>query len=109
MIDVVIVAKNEQRHLGAVLSALAAQENVAEKINVFVVDNGSTDATVAIAQAHGAVTINCQGSQRLARKTNTANRTKQQKANHNTQTEPNTKRTVSLAKKFENEPTLGAA
>lgn len=66
MIDVVIVAKNEERHIGAVLSAIAAQKNVTG-IKTFVVDNGSSDNTVEIAQKHNARIIECTGSLGKAR------------------------------------------
>ncbi|HEY9732038.1 MAG TPA: PqqD family peptide modification chaperone [Drouetiella sp.] len=69
MLDVVIVAKNEQRHLGAVLSAIRNQRNYAEQIKTFVVDNGSSDDTVAIARSHGAQVVQCAGNLGKARNT----------------------------------------
>lgn len=72
MIDVVIVAKNEQRHLGAVLSALAAQEDLQEAINVIVVDNGSKDDTATIAKSNGSALVHCSGSLGKARNTGIA-------------------------------------
>lgn len=67
MIDVVIVAKNEGRHLGGVLAALGAQQNCFTPIRVYLVDNGSTDETVAIATSHGATVIHRLGSLGAAR------------------------------------------
>lgn len=61
MIDVVIVAKNEKRHLGAVLSGIRDQKYISEQIEIFVVDNGSIDATVEIARSHQAHVIQCTG------------------------------------------------
>lgn len=66
MLDVVIVAKNEQKHLGAVLASLAAQ-NTTGIIRTFVVDNGSTDETIAIATTHGARVITNHGTLGAAR------------------------------------------
>ncbi|MHB8644064.1 MAG: glycosyltransferase family 2 protein [Gaiellaceae bacterium] len=48
-VSVIVMTKNEERNLGACLSSV---ERFAE---VFVVDSGSTDATRAIAQTHGAI------------------------------------------------------
>jgi GT2 family glycosyltransferase len=67
MIDVVIVAKNEQKHLDSVLAALAGQENCSEQIQVFVVDNGSSDETVAIANKWAARVIQITGTLGMAR------------------------------------------
>src|SRR5689334_10966254 len=50
-IDVIIPALNEARYLGACLESIAAQRYPLDAVTVFVVDNGSTDATVAIAEA----------------------------------------------------------
>jgi glycosyltransferase involved in cell wall biosynthesis len=49
-IDVIIPALNEARYLGACLESIAAQRYPLEAVTVFVVDNGSTDTTVAIAE-----------------------------------------------------------
>lgn len=51
-VSVVIRARNEAAALPAVLAAIARQSLPAQE--VVVVDSGSTDATVAIARAHGA-------------------------------------------------------
>lgn len=109
MIDVVIVAKNEERHLGAVLSALAAQDNLTEAIKVFVVDNGSTDDTLAIAQAHGAVTIRCNGSLGKARNTGTAYGVSELVAFLDAHSVPCSNWATLLTQTFEKHSTLGAA
>jgi cellulose synthase/poly-beta-1,6-N-acetylglucosamine synthase-like glycosyltransferase len=51
-IDVVIPARNEGRYLRECLDALAAQNYPLTAVSVFVVDNGSTDDTVAIAEGY---------------------------------------------------------
>ncbi|CAN5457853.1 hypothetical protein BH10CYA1_BH10CYA1_27360 [soil metagenome] len=109
MIDVVIVAKNEQRHLGAVLSALSAQDNLTEAIKVFVVDNGSTDDTISIAQASGACTIHCAGSLGRARNTGIAYGAGKLVAFLDAHSVPSSNWATSLAAAFEKNPTLGAA
>jgi glycosyltransferase involved in cell wall biosynthesis len=53
--SVVIPARDAERALGAVLDALAAQ--VPAPLEVIVVDDGSTDATAAIARAAGALVV----------------------------------------------------
>ncbi len=49
---VVILTHNEERHIGRALKAL-----VTIAAEIFVIDSGSTDQTVAIAQAHSAVVL----------------------------------------------------
>lgn len=49
-IDVVIPARNEAQFLGECLTTLAAQEYPLDRVTVYVVDNGSTDGTAAIAE-----------------------------------------------------------
>ncbi len=56
-VDIVIAGRNEARHLGECLDALRAQDYPAEKLNVFVVDNNSTDETAAIAREKGVVLL----------------------------------------------------
>ena len=109
MIDVVIVAKNEQRHLGAVLSALSAQEDSTKPIKVFVVDNGSTDETNSIAQAHGACVIQCAGSLGRARNTGVAYGAGELVAFLDAHSVPCSKWATKLAAAFEKQPTLGGA
>lgn len=50
-LSICILTLNEERHLGRLLSQLAAMDVQSE---ILVLDSGSTDATVAIAEAHGA-------------------------------------------------------
>ncbi|MBI2809743.1 MAG: glycosyltransferase [Candidatus Melainabacteria bacterium] len=109
MIDVVIVAKNEQRHLGAVLTALTAQEDLAEAVKVFVVDNGSTDDTISIAQAHGACVIQCAGSLGRARNAGIAYGAGELVAFLDAHSLPCSNWATSLAEAFEKNPVLGAA
>ena len=49
-IDVIIPALNEARYLNACLESIAAQRYPLDAVTVFVVDNGSTDATISIAE-----------------------------------------------------------
>ena len=49
---VVILTYNEERHIGRALEAVAPIAT-----DVYVVDSGSSDKTVAIAQAHGAIVL----------------------------------------------------
>jgi glycosyltransferase involved in cell wall biosynthesis len=51
-VSVVIRAYNEQKHLGALLAAI--REQSLPKVEVIVVDSGSTDLTLAIAKQHKA-------------------------------------------------------
>ncbi len=54
LISVVVLAYNEERYIGACLSALCAQEHPGFDYEVIVVDDGSTDRTGAIAADFGA-------------------------------------------------------
>lgn len=54
-VSVIVPARNAASTLGALLDALARQD-VAERFEVLVVDDGSTDATAAIARGHPVVT-----------------------------------------------------
>jgi glycosyltransferase involved in cell wall biosynthesis len=56
MISVVIPALNEQRYLGRCLESLAHQDYQGS-FEIIVVDNGSTDATAALASGFGAKVI----------------------------------------------------
>ena len=49
-VDIVIAAKNEAAHIGECLAALQCQDYPADRLHVYVVDNGSTDETVRIAR-----------------------------------------------------------
>jgi len=53
-VTIVVPARDEQDHLGACLEALADQDYPADRLDVVVVDGGSTDATRAIASARAA-------------------------------------------------------
>ncbi len=53
-VDVVIAAKNEERYLGSCLEAIKAQDYPKERFQIHVVDNGSSDNTVRIAEQQGA-------------------------------------------------------
>jgi len=50
--SIVIRAFNEEKHLGRLLEGIARQS--LKDVEVILVDSGSTDSTVSIAQAHGA-------------------------------------------------------
>lgn len=51
-VDIVIAARNEERRLSATLAALQAQDYPPELVEIFLVDNGSTDRTMEIASRH---------------------------------------------------------
>lgn len=53
MVSIVIPARNEETHIGKALTSIAALDYPRERIEVIVVDNGSTDRTARIAHAHG--------------------------------------------------------
>jgi hopene-associated glycosyltransferase HpnB len=55
-VDVVVPARDEAATIGAVVASLLAQDYPG-KFRVFVVDDGSTDATAEIAQAGGATVV----------------------------------------------------
>lgn len=55
-VDVIIAVRNEERRLGACLDSLLAQDYPAELVNIFVVDNNSSDGTRDVAGRH-AVTL----------------------------------------------------
>lgn len=56
-ISIIIPTLNEERNLPRCLAAIASQNYPKEKLEVIVVDNGSTDCTVKIARAAGAVVL----------------------------------------------------
>jgi len=56
-IAVVIPAKNEQSNIGACIEAISRQEYPQSCISVVLVDNGSTDRTVALAESLGATVL----------------------------------------------------
>jgi len=53
--SIVIRAFNEEKHLGRLLEGIAHQS--LKGVEVILVDSGSTDSTVSIAQTHGAVIV----------------------------------------------------
>ena len=55
--SVVIPAYNEEQYLGRCLAALARQTYPADRFEVIVVDNGSTDTTAEIARRYGGVRV----------------------------------------------------
>jgi len=52
-VSIVVPAYNEERYLGRCLAALARQTYPADRFEVIVVDNGSTDATAELARRYG--------------------------------------------------------
>src|SRR5678815_1878162 len=52
-VDIIIAARNEERYLGFCLDALREQDYPTELLKIYLVDNGSTDRTVRIAQEFG--------------------------------------------------------
>ncbi len=66
-VDIVIAAKNEAGYLPRCLEALASQTYPRDKVNVIVVDNGSTDSTPTIAQNRGVTLLSWVDDSRSAR------------------------------------------
>jgi glycosyltransferase involved in cell wall biosynthesis len=56
-VSVIIPTFNEERLLPACLDSLAMQEYPQDLIELIVVDDGSTDATLALAKKYGAITL----------------------------------------------------
>src|SRR5436190_941834 len=52
-VDIIIAARNEERYLAHCLDALRAQDYPGELLQIYLVDNGSTDGTVRIAEEYG--------------------------------------------------------
>jgi len=52
-VSIVIPAKNEERDFGKCLTSLKALDYPPERLEIILVDNGSTDQTREIAQSHG--------------------------------------------------------
>lgn len=52
-VDILIAARNEARYIGRSLEALKAQDYPAERLQIYVIDNGSADDTVRIAEQYG--------------------------------------------------------
>jgi GT2 family glycosyltransferase len=57
MISFVIPVKNDAAHLQRCLRSMARNEGAAEAVEIIVVDNGSTDESVAVARAAGAKVV----------------------------------------------------
>ena len=53
-VDILIAAKNEERYIGSCLMALEAQDYPKELLQIYVIDNASSDNTVRIAERCGA-------------------------------------------------------
>lgn len=53
-VDILIAARNEAQRLDSCLMALRTQDYPAELLQVYVIDNGSSDATVQVAEKHSA-------------------------------------------------------
>ena len=47
-VDVIIAVRNEERRIGSCVQSLVAQDYPADLINIFVVDNNSTDETLDV-------------------------------------------------------------
>jgi glycosyltransferase involved in cell wall biosynthesis len=60
LVSIVIRTLNEARHLGELLESIAAQQCAGFDREVVIVDSGSTDGTLAIAEAHGCVICHIQ-------------------------------------------------
>ena len=74
VISFVVPAYNEERLLGATLDAIhAAARDVARPYEIVVANDASTDATSAVARAHGARVVDCEHRQ-IARVRNTGAR-----------------------------------
>ena len=53
-VDIIIAARNERRFIGACINAVKEQEYPPSLLQVYVVDNCSTDDTAQVAAQHGA-------------------------------------------------------
>lgn len=56
-VSIIIPALNEERHIAKCLHAISALDKTGLEVETIVVDNGSTDSTVEIARAHGALVL----------------------------------------------------
>jgi len=56
-VDIIIAAKNEARLIGSCLEALERQDYPHELLQIYVVDNGSTDETARVADRHTGVNV----------------------------------------------------
>jgi len=57
MVSIIIPALNEAAHMAMCLDAIAGMDRAGLEVEAIVVDNGSTDSTVEIARARGAVVL----------------------------------------------------
>ena len=58
IVSIVISTKNEERHIGACLDSIAAQDFPKDNLEVLVIDNNSNDRTKEIARKYGARVYN---------------------------------------------------
>ena len=58
-VTVVIPAHNEERYIESTIASIYAQEYLTEKVEIFVVDNNSSDNTGALAKKSGANVLFC--------------------------------------------------
>ncbi|HEU4587261.1 MAG TPA: glycosyltransferase [Gemmatimonadales bacterium] len=61
-ISVIIPARNEAQHIGAVVASVLRQQPAGAELEVIVVDDGSTDSTAATARGAGAQVLELGGS-----------------------------------------------
>jgi glycosyltransferase involved in cell wall biosynthesis len=74
VVSFVVPAHNEERLLGTALDAIhAAARDIAQPYEIVVANDASTDATAAVARAHGARVVDCDHRQ-IARVRNTGAR-----------------------------------
>ena len=59
MLSVIIAARNEAARLGAKLDDVLAQDYPADRLQIIVVSDGSTDATAQLARSHAGGRIEC--------------------------------------------------
>jgi glycosyltransferase involved in cell wall biosynthesis len=52
-VDIIIAARNEERYIDFCLASLKEQDYPKELLQIYLVDNGSTDRTVSIAERYG--------------------------------------------------------
>lgn len=57
LVSIIIPALNEERHIAKCLKAISGLDRTGLEVETIVVDNGSTDSTVEIARAHGALVL----------------------------------------------------
>lgn len=62
-VSIVLRTYNEERYLDELLSAVAAQDTAGLAVEVVLVDSGSTDSTLAIAERHGVRVVHIRKSE----------------------------------------------